>query len=64
MAEDIVGKARKGWTDTGGELIDLPADEQAEMMKTFSTTVAQVAEAKPALNEAYKLISDAAKRTK
>jgi TRAP-type transport system periplasmic protein len=64
VASEIVSKTRKGWTDTGGELIELPADEQAEMMKTFSTTVAQVAEAKPALNEAYKLINDAAQRTK
>jgi TRAP-type C4-dicarboxylate transport system substrate-binding protein len=64
VASEIVSKARKGWTDTGGELIDLPPDEQAEMMKTFSTTVAQVAEAKPALNEAYKAISEAAQRTK
>jgi TRAP-type C4-dicarboxylate transport system substrate-binding protein len=64
VASEIVSKARKGWTDTGGELIDLPPDEQVEMMKTFSTTVAQVAEAKPALNEAYKAISEAAQRTK
>jgi len=64
VASDIVSKSRKGWTDNGGELIDLPADEQAEMMKTFSATVAQVAESKPALNEAYKTISEAAQRTK
>jgi TRAP-type transport system periplasmic protein len=64
VASEIVSKSRKGWTDNGGELIDLPADEQAEMMKTFSTTVAQVAEAKPSLNEAYKIISEAAQRTK
>jgi TRAP-type transport system periplasmic protein len=64
MASDIVSKSRKGWTDNGGELIDLPADEQAEMMKTFSATVAQVAGGKPALNEAYKAISEAAQRTK
>jgi TRAP-type transport system periplasmic protein len=64
VASEIVGKARKGWTDTGGELISLPPDEQAEMMKMFSTTVAQVAEGKPALNEAYKTVSEAARRTK
>jgi TRAP-type C4-dicarboxylate transport system substrate-binding protein len=64
LASEIVSKARKGWTDNGGELIDLPADEQAEMMKTFSSTVAQVAEAKPSLNEAYKIVSEAAQRTK
>ena len=34
-AAEIVSKARKGWTDNGGELISLPADEQAELMKTF-----------------------------
>ncbi len=64
VAGEIVSKARKGWTDNGGELIDLPPDEQAEMIKTFSSTVAQVAEAKPSLNEAYKIVSDAAQRTK
>jgi len=64
VASDIVNKSRKGWTDAGGELISLPPNEQAEMMKTFSTTVAQVAEAKPALNEAYKIVSEAAQRMK
>jgi TRAP-type C4-dicarboxylate transport system substrate-binding protein len=64
VAGEIVSKARKGWTDTGGELIDLPPEEQAEMMKTFSGAVAQVAEAKPSLNEAYKIVSEAAQRTK
>ncbi len=64
VASDIVSKSRKGWTDNGGELIDLPPDEQAEMMKTFSATVAQVAEGKPSLNEAYKIVSEAAQRTK
>jgi TRAP-type C4-dicarboxylate transport system substrate-binding protein len=64
VASEIVSKSRKGWTDNGGELIDLPPDEQAEMMKTFSSTVAQVAEGKPSLNEAYKIVSEAAQRTK
>ena len=64
VVEDIVGKARKGWVAGGGELIDLPADEQAQMMKTFSETVAGVAKEKPVLAEAYKVISDAAQRVK
>src|ERR1700733_14493059 len=50
---DIVGKARKGWTDSGGELISLPPDEQAQMMKTFSSVGADVSKTKPLLNEAY-----------
>ncbi len=64
VAEDIVGKARKGWVANGGELIDLPADEQAQLMKTFSDAVAQVAKEKPALYDAYKVVSDAAQRVK
>ena len=62
VAEDIVGKARKGWVANGGELIDLPAGEQAQVMTTFSDAVAEVAKEKPALYDAYKVVSDAAKR--
>jgi TRAP-type C4-dicarboxylate transport system substrate-binding protein len=64
VAEDIVGKARKGWVAGGGELIDLPAAEQAQMMTTFADVVAGVAKEKPALYDAYKVISDAAQRVK
>jgi TRAP-type C4-dicarboxylate transport system substrate-binding protein len=64
LAGEIVGKARKGWTDTGGELISLPADEQADMMKTFLAADAEVAKAKPALDEAYQIVTDAAARTR
>ena len=63
IANDIVNKARKGWTDTGGELISLPADEQAEMMKTFSSVGADVSKTKPLLDEAYQIVTAAAKRT-
>jgi TRAP-type C4-dicarboxylate transport system substrate-binding protein len=64
LAGEIVGKARKGWTDTGGELISLPADEQADMMKTFLAADAEVAKAKPALDAAYQIVTDAAARTR
>jgi TRAP-type C4-dicarboxylate transport system substrate-binding protein len=63
VAIDIVNKARKGWTDTGGELISLPPDEQADMMKAFASAGADVSKTKPLLNEAYKIVTDAAKRT-
>jgi TRAP-type C4-dicarboxylate transport system substrate-binding protein len=63
VAQDIVEKARQGWTATGGELISLPAAEQSDMMKTFAAAVAEAAKAKPALTDAYKLVSAAAKRT-
>ncbi|MGC2594061.1 MAG: TRAP transporter substrate-binding protein, partial [Xanthobacteraceae bacterium] len=63
IANDIVNKARKGWTDTGGELISLPADEQTEMMKTFASVGADVSKTKPLLDEAYQIVTAAAKRT-
>ncbi len=63
VASEIVNKARKGWTATGGELISLPGDEQADMMKTFSSVGADVSKTKPFLNDAYKIVTDAAART-
>jgi hypothetical protein len=64
VAIDIVDKARKGWTDSGGELISLPPAEQADMMKTFSSVGADVSATKPLLNDAYKIVTDAAQRTR
>jgi TRAP-type C4-dicarboxylate transport system substrate-binding protein len=63
VAIDIVGKARKGWTDTGGELISLPPDEQAQMMKMLSSVGADVSKTKPLLNDAYSIVTAAAART-
>jgi TRAP-type C4-dicarboxylate transport system substrate-binding protein len=62
LSIDIVGKARKGWTDTGGELISLPPDEQAQMMKMFSSVGADVSKTKPLLNDAYGIVTAAAAR--
>jgi TRAP-type transport system periplasmic protein len=64
VAADIIAKARKGWTDVGGELISLPADEQADLMKTFADVGADVSKTKPLLAEAYKIVTDAAQRTR
>ena len=64
VATDIVEKSRKGWVEQGGELISLPPDEQTEMMKTFSTAVADVVKTKPAVADAYKTVTDAAQRTR
>jgi TRAP-type transport system periplasmic protein len=63
-ASDIVAKSRKGWIDAGGELISLPADEQTAMMKTFSAAAADVAKAKPTVDAAYKIVTEAAQRTR
>ena len=55
---------RKGWVDGGGELISLPRDEQADMMKTLTSVGEDVSKSKPALHDAYEIVTDAAKRTR
>jgi len=55
---------RKAWVANGGELISLPADEQAAMMTTFRSVGEDVSRSKPALHEAYEIVADAARRTR
>ena len=64
QAIEIVSKARKGWTDGGGELIGLPAAEQTAMMNTLSSVGTDVSKAKPALSDAYRIVTDAAQRVR
>jgi TRAP-type C4-dicarboxylate transport system substrate-binding protein len=61
-AEDFYDKQRKVWTEHG-ELISLPADEQAAMMKEIIPVGLDVAKRKPGLEDAYKVFAEAAKRT-
>jgi TRAP-type transport system periplasmic protein len=55
---------RKAWVDNGGELISLPREEQAAMMASLSSVGEDVSKPKPALHEAYEIVTDAAKRTR
>jgi len=55
-------KAEADWAAAGGELINLPPDEQASMLKTLSSVGADVSKARPAVAAAYKVVSDAAQR--
>jgi TRAP-type C4-dicarboxylate transport system substrate-binding protein len=55
-------KARETWAEHG-ELISLPAAEQAEMMQTLAAVGADVAKRKPKLQEAYDVFAAVAKRT-
>jgi TRAP-type C4-dicarboxylate transport system substrate-binding protein len=57
-------RARKSWTDNGGELIGFPVDEQAAMMKTFAGVGEDVAKTKPQLYDAFKVVTEAAKQTR
>jgi TRAP-type transport system periplasmic protein len=64
QAAEIIAKADKNWTDSGGEIIKLPPDEQAAMLKTLASVGEDVSKTKPALSAAYKVVTDAAQRTK
>jgi TRAP-type transport system periplasmic protein len=52
--------ARRAWLASGGELISLPADEQQSLLKIVAGVGDEVANAKPRLSAAYKIVTDAA----
>ena len=62
QAIELVNTARKGWTEHGGELIDLPADENTEMLKILASVGRDVSSKSPALSAAYQIVTDAAAR--
>ena len=64
IAIDLYAKARKAWTDSGGELISLPRDEQASMMHTLASVGDDVSKAKPAVRAAYEVVTEAARKTR
>lgn len=64
QAIDILNAARKTWTNSGGELINLPPDEQSQMLATLATVGADVAKKNPELSAAYQIVTDAAHRLK
>ena len=64
LALNMYGEQRKAWVANGGELISLPADEQATMMKLLSTVGEDVSRSKPALHEAFDVVAEAARRTR
>lgn len=57
-------RTRKGWVDSGGELIAPPPDEQAKMLKKMASAAADVSKQKPALGVVYKIVAAAAERTR
>lgn len=64
VASKMYQEQRQAWAAQGGELISLPPNEQAEMMKTLASVGEDVSQSKPALHDAYKIVADAAKRTR
>jgi TRAP-type C4-dicarboxylate transport system substrate-binding protein len=61
---DFYAAQRKTWTDQGGELIALPADEQAAFMSKISDIAEVMTKDKPDLNKAVNIVIEAAARNK
>jgi TRAP-type transport system periplasmic protein len=53
---------RKTWTDHGGELIELPPADEAELMRRMSTIADDVGTKRPAIKEMYDQLEAAVKR--
>lgn len=64
QAMEILERAHKGWTEHGGELIKLPADEQAKFLDILSSVGEDVSQKKPTVHEAYETVKQAAQRLK
>jgi len=60
-ADDVNSKARQAWMAGGGELISLPPDEQAAMLRIIASVGDQVSSTKPELNAAYQIVMEAAR---
>ena len=60
---DYYTKSAEVWSQHGGELINLPANEHAELIKTVQTVGPDIVKRKPVLQEAYGTFAAAAKRT-
>ena len=64
FAVQSVKDSEASYTAAGGELIKLPPDEQASLLKIISSVGADVSSKNPALAAAYKIVADAAARTR
>jgi TRAP-type C4-dicarboxylate transport system substrate-binding protein len=64
IALDLRSKTEASYAASGGEEIKLPPDEQASMMKTLASVGADVSKSSPQLAEGYKIVTDAATRTR
>ena len=64
FAIEFNNKARQAWVAVGGELINLPADEQSAMLRIIASVGDEVSITRPALNAAYRVVTEAAERTR
>jgi TRAP-type C4-dicarboxylate transport system substrate-binding protein len=59
----INDQARNAWTGSGGELISLSSDEQSTLLKIIASVGDEVSTTKPSLRAAYKVVTEAARRS-
>jgi TRAP-type transport system periplasmic protein len=64
FAKEFYAAQRKVWTDSGGELSTLPADEHAAMIARISSIGDDLSKDRPALNNAVNLVVESAARNK
>jgi len=64
QAIEIENQASKTWTERGGELIALPDDERAALLKTLASVGEDVAKTKPKVQAAYQVVKEAAQRAR
>ncbi len=64
VALAMYAEQRKAWVNGRGELISLAPDEQSAMMAMLASVGADIAKTKPALREAYQIVTDAARRVR
>jgi TRAP-type C4-dicarboxylate transport system substrate-binding protein len=64
FVKDFYAAQRKAWTDNGGELSSLPADEQAAFLQKISDIGDTLSKDKPDLNKAVQVVIDSAARNK
>jgi len=64
FVKDFFGKQRDVWKAKGGQLISLPAAEQAAMLAKVSSIGEDLSKDNADLNKAVKLVFDSAKRNK
>jgi TRAP-type C4-dicarboxylate transport system substrate-binding protein len=63
-AAQKVAESKASFTSGGGELMTLPPAEHAEFLKTIVSVGPDVSSKNPALAAAYKIVADAAARTR
>jgi len=64
FCKDFITEQEKAWTDQGGELLNLPPEEQAALITKISSIGPDLSKDKPELNKAVEMVFAAAAKNK